>query len=388
MSGVDWRNTVVALDGTHHLIDGVALYATRFLEVLKFHAPGLAPVQDASGAFHVTVDGRAAYKRRYRRAFGFYDGLAAVDAGTASWHHIGPDGEPAYATRWAWCGNFQEGRCAVRDDAGRYLHVDMYGKPVSAARWRYAGDYRDGVAVVQRDDGTSSHVDAAGAIIHGRWFLDLDVFHKSFARARDALGWTHINASAEALYDRRFAAVEPFYNGQARVERFDGGLEVIDERGARVVELRPCPGCDGARRFVALYGPPGSGKSTVVELAHRRGVTAYDAEAFGPNHAERVAGFQRVLLRSTEGLILIGAADLTPEDFPAGTKFVLLLPPAEEHRRRVLDRRDERPHKSLQHAQQVHGEHWAMRESFDVVVDFDCSPEAVLSIILSASSHD
>ena len=33
--------------------------------------------------------------------------------------------------------------------------------------------------------------------------------------------------------------MEPFYNGQARVERFDGGLEVIDETGVRVVELRP-----------------------------------------------------------------------------------------------------------------------------------------------------
>ena len=32
--------------------------------------------------------------------------------------------------------------------------------------------------------------------------------------------------------------MEPFYNGQARVERFDGGLEVIDETGVRVVDLR------------------------------------------------------------------------------------------------------------------------------------------------------
>jgi hypothetical protein len=33
--------------------------------------------------------------------------------------------------------------------------------------------------------------------------------------------------------------VEPFYNGQARVERSDGGLDVIDERGRTLVELRP-----------------------------------------------------------------------------------------------------------------------------------------------------
>ena len=52
------------------------------------------------------------------------------------------------------------------------------------------------------------------------------------ARARRARG--------QPLYARRFAAVEPFYNGQARAERVDGGLEVIDEAGKRLVELRAC----------------------------------------------------------------------------------------------------------------------------------------------------
>ena len=238
MSGVDWRNTVVALDGTHHLIEGVALYATRFLEVLKFHAPGLAPVQDASGAFHVAVDGRAAYERRYQRAFGFYDGVAAVDAGATGWHHVRPDGEPAYAARWAWCGNFQGGRCPVRDVGGGYFHIDLTGEPLYAARWRYAGDYRDDIAVVQGEDGRSTHIDAEGNAVHGRWFRDLDVFHKSYARARDALGWMHVDRHGAPLYEQRFAMVEPFYNGQARVERFDGALGIIGERGNAVVELR------------------------------------------------------------------------------------------------------------------------------------------------------
>ena len=75
--------------------------------------------------------------------------------------------------------------------------------------------------------------------MHGVWFLDLDVFHKCCARARDEDGWMHVDRAGRPLYARRFAAVEPFYNGQARVERFDGGLEVIDEAGCRVVELRP-----------------------------------------------------------------------------------------------------------------------------------------------------
>ena len=76
-------------------------------------------------------------------------------------------------------------------------------------------------------------------VIHGRWFVDLDVFHKGLARARDADGWTHIDRCGEPAYARRFAQVEPFYNGQAGVERDDGGLEVIDSTGAVLVELRP-----------------------------------------------------------------------------------------------------------------------------------------------------
>src|SRR5690606_31550472 len=52
-------------------------------------------------------------------------------------------------------------------------------------------------------------------------------------------GWMHVDVKGRPIYERRFAAVQPFYNGQARVERFDGGLEVIEERGQAVAELRP-----------------------------------------------------------------------------------------------------------------------------------------------------
>ncbi len=74
--------------------------------------------------------------------------------------------------------------------------------------------------------------------MHGHWFLDLDVFHKGYARARDTAGWHHIDLQGYPIYARRFAAVEPFYNGQARVEDFDGSLLVIDQEGVMVVRLR------------------------------------------------------------------------------------------------------------------------------------------------------
>ena len=213
------------------------MYEARFDEVLSFHAPGLAPVRRGAQAWHIRIDGSPAYNARFERTFGFYEGLAAVTASDAS-HHIHPDGTELYATRFSWCGNFQGGRCAVRELGGAYLHITAEGSPAYGPRWRYAGDFRDGVGVVQSNEGRSTHIDPQGALSHGVWFLDLDVFHKGCARARDDDGWTHIDHAGQPLYTQRFAAVEPFYNGQARVERFDGGLEIIDETGQPVQEIR------------------------------------------------------------------------------------------------------------------------------------------------------
>lgn len=233
-----WRALTVAEDGTHHVAEGVPAYAERFDEVLKFHAPGLAPVRRQADAWHIHPDGSPAYSRRFLRAFGFYEALAAV-ADSDGWHHITPRGADAYPQRYAWCGNFQEQRCPVRMQDGTYLHITPGGLPAYDARWRYVGDFRDGVGVVQQQNGRSTHIRPDGTPLHGAWFLDLDVFHKAYARARDEAGWMHIDRAGEPIYARRFANVEPFYNGQARVERFDGRLEVIDESGHQLVELRP-----------------------------------------------------------------------------------------------------------------------------------------------------
>lgn len=236
-------------EGTHHVLNDKPLYSQRFDEVLKFHAPGLAPVFLHGRAWHIRPDGSAAYSNRFLRAFGFYEGQAAV-VSEDGWYHIKPDGSDTYPERYAWCGNFQDGRSVVRENAGQYFHITPDGKPVYSTRWQYAGDYRDGVGVVQSNDGLSTHIDYDGGVIHGQWFVDLDVFHKGFARAQDEQGWCHVDKWGKPVYSRRYASVEPFYNGQARVERFDGALEIIDESGHFVAELRP------ARRseFAALSG--------------------------------------------------------------------------------------------------------------------------------------
>lgn len=225
--------------GTHHLKRaGEAAYERRFEKVMKFHAPGLAPVHDRDLAWHIHVDGSDAYERRFKQTFGFYEGLAAVES-EDGWHHITESGKDLYATRYAWCGNFQEGRCTVRDRDGSYHHITSAGQEAYPTRWRYAGDFRDGVAVVQREDGRSTHMDADGRLLHGHWFLDLDVFHKGFARARDDDGWMHVDMKGVPIYERRFLMVEPFYNRCARVEQHDGALVLIDECGEALQLLRP-----------------------------------------------------------------------------------------------------------------------------------------------------
>ena len=232
-----WRRYGISEDASHHVYRGRPAYPSSFHEVLKFHEPGLAPVRDTSGAYHISPDGRPAYALRHIRTFGFYEGIAAVHS-EEGWFHILPDGSPMYGERYAWCGNFQESRCAVRLPGGGYIHIEDDGSPAYEERYRYTGDFKDGYAVVQREDGKHTHIDRSGNPLHGRWFQNLDVFHKRYARACDPSGWHHVDMTGEPLYRERFRNVEPFYNGQARMERLDGSLSVIDESGQTLLDLR------------------------------------------------------------------------------------------------------------------------------------------------------
>jgi hypothetical protein len=229
----DWREVTVANERTHHVRAGKPIYAARFEEVLSFHEPGLAAVRLGTQGWHITPDGLPAYERRFMRTFGFYEGRAAV-VGAEGSHHVLADGRDLYPTRHAWCGNFQGGRCVVCELEGGYKHICLDGSDAYSARWRYAGDFREGTAVVMNADGLSTHIDAAGTLVHGRWLLDLDVFHKGLARARDARGWMHVDRSGKPIYEARFEAVEAFYNGRARAALNDEPV-VIREDGSVLV---------------------------------------------------------------------------------------------------------------------------------------------------------
>lgn len=226
---MNWRDLSVSACGTHHECDGQPAYSGRFDEVLKFHAPGLAPVKrgDETGmlgrmaaqpiravSFAHLVSMKASQRCRRRMA-----GITFVQT-EAMPILSGMTGAEI----------FQGGRCTVRLCDERYRRV--CGRIFRVSRnLALCRRLQGWVCVIQSDAGLCTHLNLKGELLHGNWFVDLDVFHKSFARARDGEGWMHVDLRGVPAYARRFAAVEPFYNGQARVERFDGGLEVINEQG-------------------------------------------------------------------------------------------------------------------------------------------------------------
>lgn len=232
----------VATCGTHHInADNTPLYKLRFDEVLPFHIAAkdleLAPACSGGVAWHIYPDGFPAYEYRFDRTFGFYCGLAAVSIGN-EWFHIGSIGQPIYSGRYAFAGNYQSDIAVVCDHDGFYFHIGTDGIPLYTERWQYCGDFREGIAVVQSESGLSTHIHKDGGWLHNQWFMDLDVFHKGFARAKDKRGWHHIDRNGQSFYLQRYASVEAFYNGCARVETFDGALLVIDECGRTLRRLR------------------------------------------------------------------------------------------------------------------------------------------------------
>ena len=138
-----------SLCGTYHVhANGGRVHEFVFDWVLPYHAPGLAPVGDETGAYHIDLKGNAAYSQRYHRTFGYYCGYAAV-ADSSGWHHIDDQGLRAYIGNWDWCGNFQQHRSTVRDKDGAYFHIRVDGSILDGGPYSYAGDFREGAAVVR-----------------------------------------------------------------------------------------------------------------------------------------------------------------------------------------------------------------------------------------------
>jgi hypothetical protein len=233
---MNWQDIKVSADNTHFLYNGKPLFGKTFMEVLKFHSPGLAPVKDNSGAYHIDVNGNELYPNRYSRTFGYYCNRAAV-VDNNHWFHINEKGERVYSSNYAWTGNFQENICTVRNNDNQYFHIDLNGNKIYPEVYLYAGDYKDGIACVKCHDGFFRHIDSKGKFINEKSFLDLGVFHKNFATAKDEKGWFHIDKQGNEIYKSRYLTVEPFYNGFALVTSFDNEKIIIDERGMKILTV-------------------------------------------------------------------------------------------------------------------------------------------------------
>jgi hypothetical protein len=136
----------------------------------------------------------------------------------------------------SWVGNYQEDLCTVRK-GNRYFHIDPNGRTIYSEQYIYAGDFKEGCACVKQENGFFRHIDYKGRFLNGKEFEDLGVFHKKFATAKDKYGWHHIDKNGNEIYNQRYLAIEPFYNGYALVTHFDNQKQIINERGDVVLEI-------------------------------------------------------------------------------------------------------------------------------------------------------
>lgn len=232
---MNWKEIKVSVDNTHFLFDDKAIYGKRFEEVLKFHDPGIAPVKDESGAYHILSDGSPLYEERFTRTFGYYCNRAAVIE-LDNWFHLDEAGFKAHSEVYSWVGNYQEDLCTVRKNS-QYFHIGLTGERIYETDFLYAGDFKDGIACVKTADGYFKHIDKSGSFINDKEFLDLGVFHKNFATARDDNGWFHIDKKGYELYQARYLALEPYYNGFALASTINNKKIIIDEKGMVILIL-------------------------------------------------------------------------------------------------------------------------------------------------------
>ena len=233
---MNWQDIKVSADNTHFLFDGKQIFGKQFIEVLKFHSPGLAPVKDESGSFHIDSLGKQLYANRFTRTFGFYCNRAVVVQADKCFH-ITDKGTRAYTHSYSWTGNYQENLCTVRDSDSNYFHIDLIGNRIYTDNFLYCGDFKDGVACVKISKGFFRHIFSNGVYLHDKEFSDLGVYHKNFATAKDENGWHHIDKNGNEIYGQRYTSVEPFYNGFALVTQFDSRKKIIDEYGNESISI-------------------------------------------------------------------------------------------------------------------------------------------------------
>lgn len=232
---MDWRDISVS-NNNSFTFNGKLLFDKVYVEVLKFHSPGIAPVKDKTGWYYIDANGIQISSSRYTRAFGFYFNRSSV-VQNDFWYHIDVSGNRVYTHNYSWTGNFQESVCSVRNFDNKYFHIDLNGNQLYDSKYIYAGDFKDGFACVRLASGLYKHINKHGEFLNNKEYLDLGVFHKNYATARDCNGWFHIDKQGHELYSERYSLIEPFYNGYSVVDTFNKKKQIIDEKGMVILNI-------------------------------------------------------------------------------------------------------------------------------------------------------
>lgn len=232
---MDWRQIEVS-DNNSFTLNGELLFGKVYEEVLKFHSPGIAPVKDETGWYHINTNGVEISKKRYQRAFGYYFNKSSV-VNDSLWFHIDTKGNRFYTENYSWTGNYQESVCSVRNLNNDYFHIDINGNELYKSKYVFVGDFKDGCACVRLVNGFYKHINKQGDFINNKEFLDLGVFHKNFAIAKDRKGWFHIDKLGNELYKERCTMIEPFYNGFAIVDNLKNKKQIINEKGIVILKM-------------------------------------------------------------------------------------------------------------------------------------------------------
>lgn len=240
---------------THHIINTEPAYAERYLNVTSFHAPeNLAAARSIDGAFHIDFAGHPVYTYRFKHTYGMYCGAAAVCDASGQWYHIRASGEPLYSARWKWCGNYTTVPPTIKDESGLeclrcpvasqtenggedFYLIDGRGV-IRDGPFAYAGNYNShGECVVWLRDGSPKIIDSAGLSIYAGPWLDMQPPHKGVAAVKSKEGWRFIRRDGSHLNAMVYEAVEPFYNGRAKVRMMSSIHAVVNEDGTVILQL-------------------------------------------------------------------------------------------------------------------------------------------------------
>ncbi|SRR5258708_39249681 len=132
---------------------------------------------------------------------------------------------------------------------------------------------------------------------------------------------------------------------------------------------------------IAIFGPPGVGKSTIIDIACQKGMRAFDLEKEGKTYTERKNAAQKLFKSYQKLSVLFNAADLRINDFPQDTILVLLLPPKETYDSRWHIRDSMYPDKLGQHEDKVYEYFRRNQSNFHLVLSDVINPHSIIEKI-------